>query len=229
MSIPACRYIGSFSSLYWMPPATCPSISTTSSTAESSPRSSSSITSTGSGSAHQRDTDGSARIARSFGASPVRPGLRVTLRPTRTGCGPAWSSSGVATGTTLSAGADWSPTGALAGLGGGGLGGGAGHGADEAADLVDGVPGLGQEAPEDVEVVRRHRVDRDAGLDAALGRVPGQQLGLLQDGIAGGGLDEQRRQPGQGRLQRAEQRVVDRVAGQVGLGQAVRGLRREDQ
>ena len=80
-----------------------------------------------------------------------------------------------------------------------------------------------------VEVVRGYRVDRDAGVDAALGRVPGQQLGFLQDGVAGGGLDEQRRQPGQGRLQRAEQRIVGRVAGQVGLGQAVRHIRREDQ
>jgi len=53
-------------------------------------------------------------------------------------------------------------------------------------------------------------VDRDAGVDAALGRVPGQQLGFLQDGVAGSGLDEQRRQPGQGRLQRAEQRIVGR-------------------
>src|SRR5689334_4758576 len=102
MSIPACRYIGSFSSWYWIPPATFPSISTTSSTAESSPRSSSSITSTGSGSAHQRDTDGSARIARSFFASPRRPGLSVTLRPTRMGCDPAWSSSDVVTGTRYS-------------------------------------------------------------------------------------------------------------------------------
>src|SRR5690349_7014263 len=102
MSIPACRYIGSFSSLYWMPPATFPSISTTSSTAESSPRSSSSITSTGSGSAHQRDTDGSARIARSFFASPGRPGLSVTLRPTRMGCDPARSSSDVVTRTRYS-------------------------------------------------------------------------------------------------------------------------------
>src|ERR1700761_1121232 len=85
-----------------MPPATFPSISTTSSTAESSPRSSSSITSTGSGSAHQRDTDGSARIARSFFASPRRPGLSVTLRPTRMGCDPAWSSSAVVTGTRYS-------------------------------------------------------------------------------------------------------------------------------
>src|SRR6478609_693923 len=202
MSIPACRYIGSFSSWYWMPPATFPSISTTSSTAESSPRSSSSITSTGSGSAHQRDTDGSARIARSFFASLRRPGLSVTLRPTRMGCDPAWSSSAVVTGTTLSVGgrATCRRIRRLAGLGGGGLAGRAGHGADEAAELVDGVPGLGQEAPEDVEAVRGHRVDRDAGVDAALGRVPGQQLGFLQDGVAGGGLDEQRRQPGQGRL-----------------------------
>src|SRR5690348_6524414 len=187
MSIPACRYIGSFSSWYWMPPATCPSISTTSSTPASSPRSSSSIISTGSGSAHQRDTDGSARIARSLGASPRPPGLSVTLRPTRTGCGPACSSSVVVTGTTLMAGGMRSGRGVLeglAGLAGGGLAGGAGHGAGEPADLVDRVPGLGQEAPEDMKVVRRHRVDRDPGLDTALGRVLGQQLGLLQHGVA---------------------------------------------
>src|ERR1700750_479136 len=157
MSIPACRYIGSFSSWYWMPPATLPSISTT--TAESSPRSSSSITSTGSGSAHQRDTDGSARIARSFFASPRRPGLSVTLRPTRMGCDPAWSSSAVVTGTPLSVGgrATCRRIRRLAGLGGGGLAGRAGHGADEAAELVDGVPGLGQEAPEDAGVARGYR------------------------------------------------------------------------
>src|SRR5258706_5437061 len=49
MSIPACRYIGSFSSWYWIPPATCPSTSTTKRTDEPPPRRSSSITATGSG------------------------------------------------------------------------------------------------------------------------------------------------------------------------------------
>ena len=66
-------------------PATCPPTSTTSSTDESSPRSSSSITSTGSGSPHQRATDGSARIARSFGASPGRPGRSLTRQPVSVG------------------------------------------------------------------------------------------------------------------------------------------------
>ena len=48
----------------------------------------------------------------------------------------------------------------------------------------------------------------------------GQQLGLLEDGIAGGGVDEQRREAGQGCVQRVEQRVVGGLAGQVGLGEA---------
>ena len=61
--------------------------------------------------------------------------------------------------------------------------------------------------------MRRHRVDRDPGLDTAPGRVLGQQLGLLQHGVAGGGVDEQRREPGQGGVQRVEQRVVGRLAG----------------
>ena len=78
-------YIGSSSSSYWMPPATWPSISTTSRTAESSPRSAFSIALTGSGSPHHRDTDGSARIARSRPASPGRPGRILTRRPISTG------------------------------------------------------------------------------------------------------------------------------------------------
>src|SRR5215471_17229360 len=68
-----------------MPPATCPAASTTSSADEPLPRRSSSITVTGSGSPHQRDTDGSARIACSRWASPGRPGRSRTRRPASTG------------------------------------------------------------------------------------------------------------------------------------------------
>src|SRR6516164_7234629 len=85
MSMPACRYIGSSSSWYWMPPPTCPSISATSSTASPPPRRSFSIAATGSGVTHHRATDGSAWMSCSRRASPGPPGRSVTRRPTRTG------------------------------------------------------------------------------------------------------------------------------------------------
>src|SRR6266571_3932548 len=93
MSIPACRYIRSFSSWYWIPPATCPSVSTTKRTDEPPPRRSSSIAATGSGSPHHRDTDGSAKIARNRGASPGRPGRSLTRRPANVGRASAWAGS----------------------------------------------------------------------------------------------------------------------------------------
>src|SRR5262245_26555 len=85
MSIPACRYCGSSSSPYWMPPATSPPISTTRSTVGPSDRSTAATSSAGSGSPHHLDTDGSARIACSRSASPGRPGRRVTVRPASSG------------------------------------------------------------------------------------------------------------------------------------------------
>src|SRR5215472_1917888 len=85
MSMQACRYIGSSSSWYWMPPPTCPSISTTSSNASPSPRRSCSIVATGSGVTHHRATDGSAWISCSRRASPGPPGRILTCRPSRTG------------------------------------------------------------------------------------------------------------------------------------------------
>jgi hypothetical protein len=67
--------------------------------------------------------------------------------------------------------------------------------ADERADLVECVHGFGQECPEDVEVMGGHRVDRDLRVDTAFFAVLGEQLGFLQDRVAGGGVDEQRGQP----------------------------------
>src|SRR5215469_16832336 len=104
MSIPACRYCGSSSSPYWMPPATSPPISTTRSTVGPSDRSAAATSAAGSGSPHQRDTDGSARIACSTSASPGRPGRRVTVRPAstgRAGASPAFSLTGAASPQAL--------------------------------------------------------------------------------------------------------------------------------
>src|SRR6516165_10740651 len=106
MSIRACRYCGSSSSSYWMPPATSPPISATRSTTGPSDRSAAAISSAGSGCPHHRDTDGSARIACSRSASPGRPGRRVTGRPSSTGradgvgC-PAFSLTGAASAQVL--------------------------------------------------------------------------------------------------------------------------------
>jgi hypothetical protein len=55
------------------------------------PRRSSSITATGSGSPHHRDTDGSAKIARNRGASAGRPGRSLTRRPASVGRARAWA------------------------------------------------------------------------------------------------------------------------------------------
>src|SRR6516165_2768265 len=91
MSMPACRYIGSSSSWYWMPPPTWPSISTTSSTESPPPRRSPAISATGSGLPHHRATDGSAWISCSRRASSGPPGRSLTRRPARTGNRPPGS------------------------------------------------------------------------------------------------------------------------------------------
>src|SRR6266511_363799 len=83
--MPACRYIGSVSSWYWTPPATAPPTSMTSSTVPVSPSRSPATTSTGSGSPHQRVTDGSARIAHSAATSSGRPGRTVASVPASRG------------------------------------------------------------------------------------------------------------------------------------------------
>src|SRR5215831_8930288 len=95
MSMPARRYIGSSSSWYWMPPATCPSTSTTSRTTSPSPRRSCSIATTGSGFTHHRATDGSAWMSCSRRASSGPPGRSLTRRPARTGGGPPGLPGGI--------------------------------------------------------------------------------------------------------------------------------------
>src|SRR6266542_6441196 len=88
MSMPACRYIGSLSSWYSMPPATAPPTSITSSTASAASPAASSfapVSSAGSGSPHQRRTDGSARTSRNAGTSSARPGRTVASPPTSRG------------------------------------------------------------------------------------------------------------------------------------------------
>src|SRR5580698_10051018 len=84
-SMPACRYIGSSSSWYWMPPATSPPISMTSSPEVSPPASSPAMASTGSGSPHQAATAGSDMIWCSVTASARPPGRRVTRGPVSVG------------------------------------------------------------------------------------------------------------------------------------------------
>src|SRR5450755_164322 len=99
MSIPACRYIGSSSSWYWMPPATWPPISITSSADDSVPGGSAEKTLTGPGSPHQYATAGSAWMACSASASVRSPGRSRTRCPASVGRGTApVTSAGSGTG-----------------------------------------------------------------------------------------------------------------------------------
>src|SRR3954466_11753943 len=90
------------------------------------------------------------------------------------------------------------------------------HLANEAPRLLQGVGGLGEERPEHLEDVRIGRVELDARIDPAPGRVRGQLPSLAQREIAGRGLDQQRRETGQIGGQRAEDGVLRRVAVEVG-------------
>jgi len=87
--------------------------------------------------------------------------------------------------------------------------------------LRDGLGGLGEEAPEDVEVVGVDGKQLEAGGHAAFLGMVGQLAGLGQQRIAGGGLNQQRRQAGQVRGQRIDQRIVSGVPGQVEAGRRV--------
>ena len=88
--------------------------------------------------------------------------------------------------------------------------------ADEGARLLERVGGLGQEGPEDLEDVRVRGVELEPGVDAGRLRALDQPARLLQHEVAGRGLHEQRWEAGEVGEDRAGQRVVGRVAREVG-------------
>jgi hypothetical protein len=90
-SIPACRYMGSSSSAYWIAPTTSPSTSMTKAQGASM---NSDLISFGSKSPHHCETSGSLLIRVSASMSPAPPGRRSTRSPRRTGpslCSPLGS------------------------------------------------------------------------------------------------------------------------------------------
>ena len=93
--------------------------------------------------------------------------------------------------------------------------GGEGRFAGETAGLLQGLGGLGEEAPEDMEVVGVHSEQLETGVHPAILGVVGELAGLLQERIAGGGLDQHRRQVGQVRGQGIDQRIIGGMPGQV--------------
>lgn len=68
--------------------------------------------------------------------------------------------------------------------------------------------------------MRGDGVELEANIDAVLAGAIGQPVGVLELKVPGRALDEQRRQAGQVGGQRAHERIVDRVAGEVGVGEA---------
>ena len=86
--------------------------------------------------------------------------------------------------------------------------------------LLHGLRGLGQERPEDLEVVRVDRVQLEPYVDAVAAGVLGEAVGILDDDVARTALDEHRRQPGEVGAERVEDGVVGRMPAQVRLGEA---------
>ena len=90
--------------------------------------------------------------------------------------------------------------------------------AGEAAGLPHRGTGLGQETPEDMEVMRVHGEQLEPGIHTVPHGAIDQPGGVIQDGVPGGGLDQHRRQSGQVGVKRSDDRVVCRMPGEVVLG-----------
>jgi RNA polymerase sigma factor (sigma-70 family) len=93
--------------------------------------------------------------------------------------------------------------------------------AREAAGLLECVRGFRKERPEDVEVVGGDRVELEPGVDALLPGLVGEPMRISDEDIASAALNEHWWQPRQVGAERADQRVVDGMAGEVGLDEAV--------
>jgi purine catabolism regulator len=96
--------------------------------------------------------------------------------------------------------------------------GGLGGVADEAAGLRHGLGGLGEETPEQMEVVGVDREQLEMRVDAAVLGVLGEVAGFAQQRVTGGGLDQHGRQAGQVGGQRVDQGVISGMSGQVEAG-----------